>query len=79
MQEGQNNKTEAHFDPSWVSVIDESIQEGINSYNCHGRMFVPHKPHPCGNKYHTIACAIYKVIYNAEIVEGKDRPRVIGN
>ena len=41
-------------------------------------MFVPRKPHPFGNEYHKIACAKYKVIYNFEIVEGKDRPRVMG-
>ena len=41
-------------------------------------MFIPHNPHPFGNEYHTIACAKSKVIYNVEIVEGKDRPRVMG-
>ena len=41
-------------------------------------MFVPHKPHPFGNDYHTIACAKYKAIYNVETVEGKDRPRAMG-
>ena len=41
-------------------------------------MFVSRKPHPFGNNYHTIACAKYKVIYNVEIVEGKDRPRGMG-
>ena len=38
-------------------------------------MFVPHKPHPFGNKYHTIVCKLSKVIYHVEIVEGKYRPR----
>ena len=41
-------------------------------------MFDPHKPHPLGKKYHTIACAESKVIYNVEIVEGKDQPKVMG-
>ena len=41
-------------------------------------MFVPHKPHPFGNKYHTIACALYKVIDCVEIVERKDRLRETG-
>ena len=27
MQEGWNKNMSAHFDPSWVSVLDESIQE----------------------------------------------------
>ena len=38
-------------------------------------MFVPHKPHPFWNEDHTIACALSKVIYHVEIVEGKDWPR----
>ena len=37
-----------------------------------------HKNHPLGNEYHIIACAKYKVIYNFDIVEGKDQPRVMG-
>ena len=41
-------------------------------------MFVPHKPHPFGNKYHTIARDKAKVIYIVDIVEGTDKPRVMG-
>ena len=41
-------------------------------------MFVPRKLHLFGNKYHTIVCAKYKVIYYVNIVKGKDRPRVMG-
>ena len=41
-------------------------------------MFVPRKPHPFGNEYHTIVCAKSKVIYNIEITEGKYSPRVMG-
>ena len=41
-------------------------------------MFVPWNPHTFENEYHTIACEKSKVIYNFEIVEGKDRPIVIG-
>ena len=41
-------------------------------------MFPPRKPHPFGNEYHKIACAKSKGIYNVEIVEGKDQPRVMG-
>ena len=32
MEEVRNNNTEGIFDPSWVSVMDESIHECINSY-----------------------------------------------
>ena len=41
-------------------------------------MFVPSKPHPFGNEYHTIPCDKYKVIYSYEIVEGKDQIIVMG-
>ena len=38
----------------------------------------PCEPHPFGNEYYTIVYAKYKVIYNVEIMEGEDRPRVMG-
>ena len=69
---------EANFDPSCVRVLDESSQDCINRYTFPRWMFVPHKPRPFGNEYHTTACAKYKVIYNVEILEGKDRPIVMG-
>ena len=62
----------AHFDLSWVSVIGGSIQECIDRYTFPGWMFVPRKPHPFVNKYHKIACAKSKVIYNVDMVEGED-------
>ena len=41
-------------------------------------MFVPHKTQNFGNEYHTIACAKSKVIYNIDIMEGKDRTKGMG-
>ena len=41
-------------------------------------MFVPCKPHSFGDEYHTIACDTSEVIYNVDIVDGKDWPRVMG-
>ena len=41
IQEGWNKNMAAHFEPSWVSVLDDPIQEWINRYNCPGWMFVP--------------------------------------
>ena len=78
MQEDCNRNMAAHFEPSWVSVLDDSIQEWINRYICPGWIFVPRKPHTFGNDYHTIVCAEYKVIYNVDIAKGKDRPIVMG-
>ena len=68
----------AQFDPYWVSVLDEYIKECIKCYMCPGWIFVPQKPHPLGNKYHTIVFAIYKVIYRVDIVEGADQPWGLG-
>ena len=68
----------AHFYPSWVSVLDDSIKEWINRYTFPGWMFIPCKPQLLGNEYHKIACDQSKVIYNVEIVEGKDQPIVMG-
>ena len=78
MEEGWNRNMAEIFDPSWVSVLDESIQEWINCCTRPGCMFVPHNPHPFGNEHHTIACELSKVIYHVEIVEGKDLPRGMG-
>ena len=68
----------AHFQPSYVSVLYESILEWINRYNFPGWMFVPRKTHPFGDEYYTIECAKSKFIYIVDIVEGKYRPRVMG-
>ena len=78
IQESRKKNTEAHFYPSWVSVLYDSIQEWINRYTCPGRIFVSLKPHPFGNENNKISCDRYRVIYNVEIAEGKDRPIVMG-
>ena len=67
------NMTEI-FTPSWVSCLDESMSPWNNSWTCPGWMFVPRKPHPFGNEYHSICCAETMIMYGIEIVEGKDTP-----
>jgi hypothetical protein len=37
-------------------------------------MYVPRKPHPVGNEYHSICCGESGIMYAIEIVEGKDKP-----
>jgi len=37
-------------------------------------MYVPRKPHPQGNEYHSIACGESGILYSIELVEGKDCP-----
>ena len=44
-------------------------------WTCPGWMFVPRKPHPFGNEYHTIADALTMIIWGIELVEGKDQPK----
>jgi len=48
-----------------------------NQWTCPGWMFVPQKPHPMGNEYHSMCCGISGIMYSIELVEGKDRPRQI--
>ena len=55
----------------------------LNKY-CPGFMFVPRKPHPFGNEYHTICDGSLEgesrpILWRAMIQEGKDRPPQLGN
>ena len=38
-------------------------------------MFVPWKPHPFGNKYHSIGCGKSIIMWAVELMEGKDWPK----
>jgi Transposase IS4 len=38
-------------------------------------MFVPRKPHPMGNEYHSICCGVCGIMYAIELVKVKDRPQ----
>ena len=67
-----------NFLPGWISCLDESMSVWNNKYTCPGFMVVPRKPWPFGNEYHTIACAVSNVLFQVELVEGKDEPRERG-
>ena len=41
-------------------------------------MFVPRKPWPFGNKFHTMCCGISRVLFALELVKGKDQPKELG-
>jgi len=58
----------------WVSCLDESMSSWTNKYSCPGWVYVPRKPHPVGNEYHTVCCGVSGVMYSLELVEGKDSP-----
>ena len=41
-------------------------------------MFVPGKPNPVGNEYHTIVDGICGILFGIEVAEGKDKPKERG-
>ena len=63
------------FIAAWVICADESMSIWMNRWTCPGWVFCPRKPHPFGNEYHTACCALTRILFSLEIVEGKDRPR----
>jgi hypothetical protein len=69
----------AVFIPSWIVCLDESMSIWLSSWTCPGWVFCSQKPHPFGNKYHTICCGESGILFDLEIVEGKDRPAEIGD
>jgi hypothetical protein len=46
----------------------------ISRWTCPGWVFCPQKPHPFGNEYHSICCGDSGIMYQIELVEGKDAP-----
>ncbi len=69
-----NNHMEAVLDPSWITWLDESMVAFLKEF-CPNCVYVKQKPHPFGNKYHTIACSLSKIIFRIEMVETeKDQP-----
>ena len=49
-----NKHTQRAFVPSWIACLDESMPVWTSQWTCPGWMFVPCKPHPLGNEYHSI-------------------------
>jgi hypothetical protein len=70
-----NENMAVNFSPGWISCLDESMLTWANKYTCPGYMFGPRKPWPFGNKFHTIDCGVSEILYNLELVEGKDEPK----
>ena len=65
------------FTPSWVSCLDEPMSTWMNKYSCPGSMFVPRKPWPFGNEYHTVCCSLSGIPWQMELIKGKDSPSEI--
>lgn len=64
----------AFFLPAWIVCLDESMSIWHSRWTCPGWVFCPRKPHPFGNEYHTICCGLSGILFDFEIVEGKDHP-----
>ena len=63
-----------HYIPSWICCLDESVSIWNNQWTCPEWIFIPCKPHPFGNEYHTIADGLTNILFWVEIVQGKDAP-----
>ena len=65
--------TAACFSPDWVACLEKLMSVWTNQWTCPGWMFVPRKPHPMGNVYHSICCGLSGIMFAIELVQGKDR------
>ena len=65
-----NKNMQEIYIPGWVSCLDESMSIWNNRFTCPGYCYVPRKPHPQGNEYHTIADGVTTILYAAEIRMG---------
>ena len=70
-----NDNMENVFKTGYITCLDESMSSWMNRWTCPGWMFVPRKPRPFGNEYHTICCGLSGILFGMELVEGKDRPK----
>ena len=59
----------------WITCLDESMSTWLSRWTCPGWMFVPRKPRPFGNEYHSICCRESGIMFAIELCEGKDRPK----
>ena len=67
-----------NFTPGYVNCPDESMSVWTNKFTCPGFMFVPRKPWPFGNEYHSMCCCTSGIMWGIEMVEGKDHPQQLG-
>ena len=63
------------FLDGWLSCLDESMSIWTSRWMCPVFMFVPRKPHPVGNEYHTIMDGLCGILFSTEISKGKDKPK----
>jgi hypothetical protein len=75
MIEAWNENMQNNFKPGHIVCLDESMSTWTNMHTCPRFMFVPRKPWPFGNEYHTVCCGNTGIMFAMEIVEGKDAPQ----
>mmetsp|Transcript_29007 Transcript_29007/g.44579 ORF Transcript_29007/g.44579 Transcript_29007/m.44579 type:complete len:123 (+) Transcript_29007:326-694(+) len=63
------------FSSGWMTCLDKYMSPWMSQFTCPGFMFVPRKPWPFGNEWHTIACGHSNVLFQVELVKGKDFPK----
>mmetsp|Transcript_15789 Transcript_15789/g.24035 ORF Transcript_15789/g.24035 Transcript_15789/m.24035 type:complete len:151 (-) Transcript_15789:414-866(-) len=63
------------FSSGYITCLDESMSPWMSQFTCPGFMFVPRKPWLFGNEWYTIACGHSKVMFQVELVKGKDFQR----
>ena len=69
-----NQNMSEKFSSAWINCLDESMSIWTSKWTCPGWIFCPRKPHPVGNEYHTICCGESGILFQIEMVEGKERP-----
>lgn len=68
-----NDHMAAKYNPSWLNCLDKSMNSLLSKF-CPGFMYIPWKPHPFDNEYHTIADGDggKPILWRIKLVEGKD-------
>ena len=78
MVEAWGTNMRDNFLPGYINCLDESMSMWTNKFTCPSFMFVPHKPWPFGNKYHTMCGCSSGIMWGIDLVEGKDHPPQLG-
>ena len=72
------NENIAHVMPRVTArAVTSCVHRATRKYSCPGWMFMRRKPWPFGNEYHTVCCSLSGILWQMELVEGKDSPSQI--
>ena len=75
--EAWNVRLAEAFSPSWSVCLDESMVQWDDP-SAPGYVYIERKFTRKGNEFHTIADTFSKIVFQVELVEGKDRPLHLG-